>query len=216
MKKKAVVVVFVMLGLVSIILGTVFTVYNSQSDKYTLENIYNAYMKADEMVVATVNDVNITNKELSLIQYSYGTSKPIDRAIEQQALNQLAEKDGFSLSQSEINKEVDYITERYKSLNLPDNAENRAFYNALVKEHLAMTTSIRYQYSVQKQIMHQNFYCDNQDINEKYEKYKTLYQEWEDGGKENTVLYDEIWSLREEITQEYIDHRISQFKIEKL
>lgn len=215
MKKKAVIVIFVMLGLVGIILGAVFAVYNSQSDKYTLENTYNAYMKADETVVATVNDVNITAKELSLIQYSYGTSKPVDRAIEQQTLNQLAEKDGFSLSQSEINKEIDYITERYKSLNLPDNAENRAFCDALVKEHLAMTTSIRYQDSVQQQIMRQNFYCDDQDINEKYEKYKTLYQKWEDGGKENTVLYDKIWSLREEIAQEYIDYRISQFKIEK-
>ena len=52
-------------------------------------------------------------------------------------------------------------------------------------------------------------------INEKYEKYKSIYKEWEDGGKENSKLYKKIWSLREEIAQDYIDYRIDQIQIEK-
>ena len=44
---------------------------------------------------------------------------------------------------------------------------------------------------------------------------KSIYKEWEDGGKENSKLYKKIWSLREEIAQDYIDYRIDQIQIEK-
>lgn len=76
-----------------------------------------------------------------------------------------------------------------------------------------MTTSVKYQYHIQKQIMRQSFSSDNKAINEKYEKYKSIYKEWEDGGKENSKLYKKIWSLREEIAQDYIDYRIDQIQI---
>lgn len=113
------------------------------------------------------------------------------------------------------NKEIEYITTQYEKLNLPDNEENNAFCDALIKEHLEMTTSVKYQYHIQKQIMRQSFSSDNKAINEKYEKYKSIYKEWEDGGKENSKLYKKIWSLREEIAQDYIDYRIDQIQIEK-
>lgn len=46
-------------------------------------------------------------------------------------------------------------------------------------------------------------------------KYKSLYNEWEDGGKENSKLYKKIWSMREKIAQDYIDYNIKQFQIKK-
>lgn len=78
-----------------------------------------------------------------------------------------------------------------------------------------MVISIKYQSYIEKQILHQEFSCDDKTINEKYEKYKAIYKEWEVGGKENSKLYDKIWSLREEIAQDYIDYRIEQFQIKK-
>lgn len=78
-----------------------------------------------------------------------------------------------------------------------------------------MTTSVKYQYHIQKQIMRQSFSSDNKAINEKYEKYKSIYKEWEDGGKENSKLYKQIWNLREKIAQEYIQKRIEQLQIKK-
>lgn len=215
MKRKIIIVVLVLLCFVSIILGVYFIVHNNSSDKYTLENIHYEYLNSDRKVVAAVNDVDITNKELCLIQYSSHTNKPLEKAIEQKAIVQLAEADGFSLSESEKNKEIEYITTQYEKLNLPDNEENNAFCDDLIKEHLEMTTSVKYQYHIQKQIMRQSFSSDNKAINEKYEKYRAVYREWEDGGKENTKLYDEIWSLREEIAQDYINYRIDQIQIEK-
>ena len=215
MKRKIIIVVLVLLCFVSIILGVYFIVHNNSSDKYTLESIRYEYLNSDRKVVAAVNDVDITNKELCLIQYSSHTNKPLEKAIEQKAIVQLAEADGFSLSESEENKEIEYITTQYEKLNLPDNEENNAFCDALIKEHLEMTTSVKYQYHIQKQIMRQSFSSDNKAINEKYEKYKSIYKEWEDGGKENSKLYKKIWSLREEIAQDYIDYRIDQIQIEK-
>ena len=50
---------------------------------------------------------------------------------------------------------------------------------------------------------------------EKYEKYKSIYKEWEDEGKGNSKLYEKMWSLREEIAQDYIDYRIDQLQIKK-
>ena len=208
MKRKIIIVVLVLLCFVSIILGVYFIVHNNSSDKYTLESIRYEYLNSDRKVVAAVNDVDITNKELCLIQYSSHTNKPLEKAIEQKAIVQLAEADSFSLSESEENKEIEYITTQYEKLNLPDNEENNAFCDALIKEHLEMTTSVKYQYHIQKQIMRQSFSSDNKAINEKYEKYKSIYKEWEDGGKENSKLYKKIWSLREEIAQEYIQKRM--------
>ena len=72
--------------------------------KYTLESIRYEYLNSDRKVVAAVNDVDITNKELCLIKYSSHTNKPLEKAIEQKAIVQLAEADSFSLSESEENK----------------------------------------------------------------------------------------------------------------
>lgn len=215
MKKRFLIAIAIFICIIGIILGIYFIVQNSTSNKYTLENIHKEYLNADEKVVATVNNVDITNKELCLIQYSSHTNKPLEKAIEQKAIIQLAEDDGFSLSKADKNKEIDYITNQYEKLNLPDNEENNAFCEDLKKEHLDMSTAVQYQYEIQQQILIQSFKCDNDDINKKYEKYKEVYKEWVDGGKDSSRLYSKVWSLREEIAQDYIDYRTENFQIEK-
>lgn len=215
MKKKFLIAIPIFICIIGIIFGIYFIVQNSASSKYTLENIHKEYLNADEKVVATVNDVDITNKELCLIQYSSHTNKPLEKAIEQKAIIQLAEDDGFSLSKADKNKEIDYITNQYEKLNLPDNEENNAFCEDLKKEHLDMSTAVQYQYEIQQQILSQSFKCDNDDINKKYEKYKEVYKEWVDGGKNSSRLYSKVWTLREEIAQDYIDYRTENFQIEK-
>lgn len=215
MKKKFLIAIAIFICIIGIILGIYFIAQNSNLDKYALENIHNEYLNADEKVVATVNNVDITNKELCLIQYSSHTNKPLEKAIEQKAIIQLAEDDGFSLSKADKNKEIDYITNQYEKLNLPDNEENNAFCEDLKKEHLDMSTAVQYQYEIQQQILSQSFKCDNDDINKKYEKYKEVYKEWVDGGKDSSRLYSKVWSLREEIAQDYIDYRTENFQIEK-
>ena len=215
MKKKFLIVIAILICLIGIISGIYFVFQNSNSNKYTLENIHNEYLNAEEKVVATVNDVDITKKELFLIQYSSHASKPLEKAVEQKSIIQLAEDDGFSLSQQESNKETDYITNQYEKLNLPENEENNEFCEDLIKEHLEMCTAVQYKYDIQKQIMRQSFKCDNDDINKKYEKYKEVYKEWVDGGKESSRLYKKVYSLREEIAQDYIDFRVEKFQIEK-
>lgn len=215
MKKKFLLAIAILICSIVIILGIYFIFQNSNSNKYTLENIHNEYLNAEEKVVATVNDVDITKKELYLIQYSSHASRPLEKAIEQKTIIQLAENEGFSLSQTEINKETDYITNQYEKLNLPDNEENNEFCEDLKKEHLEMCTAVQYKYEIQQQIMRQSFKCDNDDINKKYEKYKDVYKEWEDGNKESSRLYSKVWSLREEIAQDYIDYRTEHFQIEK-
>lgn len=174
MKKKFLIAIAIFICIIGIILGIYFIAQNSNLDKYALENIHNEYLNADEKVVATVNNVDITNKELCLIQYSSHTNKPLEKAIEQKAIIQLAEDDGFSLSKADKNKEIDYITNQYEKLNLPDNEENNAFCEDLKKEHLDMSTAVQYQYEIQQQILSQSFKCDNDDINKKYEKYKEV------------------------------------------
>lgn len=213
MKKKIIFVVFVMLCLACIIFSGFFIVHNYESDKYMLKNIHNEYISNDETVVAVVNDAIITSQELCLVKYSYQVNNALEQAVEQKAIVQLAEVDGFSLSQSDINNEIDYINEQYEKLNLPDNEDNNAFYDNLIKEHLDMTISIKYKYYIQKQIMRQNFNSTNEAINEKYEEYKIIYKEWEDGDKEDSLLYEKIWSLREEIAEDYIQYRIKELDI---
>lgn len=214
-EEKFFIAIVILICLICIILGIYFIVQNSNSNKYTLENIYNEYLNADEKVVATVNNVHITNKELCLIQYSSHTNKPLEKAIEQKSIIQVAEDDGFSLSKADKNNEIDYITNQYEKLNLPDNEENNEFCKDLIKEHLEMSTAVQYQYEIQQQILSQSFKCDNDDINKKYEEYKEVYKEWVDGGKESSRLYSKVWSLREEIAQDYIDYRTEKFQIEK-
>ena len=127
----------------------------------------------------------------------------------------MANDDGFSLNQSDLEKEINYIDGVCEKLNLPENEDNIAFKEDLKRNHLEMATSIKYQSYIEKQISHQKFSCDNEVINEKYEKYKVVYKEWEDEGKGNSKLYEKMWSLREEIAQDYIDYRIDQLQIKK-
>ena len=55
-------------------------------------------------IVATVNDNNITNREVSLVKYSYHTKNALDKAIEQKAIVQLANTDGYKLSETDLKK----------------------------------------------------------------------------------------------------------------
>ena len=56
--------------------------HNTHTDKrYQIENISNEYFQSDDAVVATVNDNNITNREVSLVKYSYHTKNALDKAI---------------------------------------------------------------------------------------------------------------------------------------
>lgn len=186
---------------------------NRQSEKYTIENIKQEYFILDNSVVATINDQNITNKDICLIKYLYHTKDALNQTIEQKSIVQLSNDDGFSLSESELEKESDYIDKVYEKLNLPSNEENIAFRDDLKRNHLEMVTSIKYQSYIEKQITNQEFNCNNKTIKEKYEKFKSLYIEWENGGKENSKLYKKIWSLREEIAENYIQYRIKELDI---
>lgn len=214
MKKKIIVISAIIIAIcfLTVILGIV---HNTQSEKYTIENISSEYFQSDGSTIATVNDENITSKDICLIKYSYHTKDALNQAIEQKAIIQLANDDGFSLNQSVLEKEINYIDGVCEKLNLPENEDNIAFKEDLKRNHLEMATSIKYQSYIEKQISHQEFSCDNEAINEKYEKYKVVYKEWEDEGKGNSKLYEKMWSLREEIAQDYIDYRIDQLQIKK-
>lgn len=214
--KKRTIIFLTITTLICVIFGILIIVHNTHTDKrYQIENISNEYFQSDDAVVATVNDNNITNREVSLVKYSYHTKNALDKAIEQKAIIQLANDDGFSLSQSDIEKEINYIDGVYEKLNLPENEDNIAFREDLKRNHLEMATSIKYQSYIEKKISHQEFCCDDELINKEYEEYKTLYNEWETDGKESSKLYKQIWNLREKIAQEYIQKRIEQLQIKK-
>lgn len=213
--KKKIIVIFAIIIAICFLTGILGVVHNTQSEKYTIENISSEYFQSDGSTIATVNDENITSKDICLIKYSYHTKDALNQAIEQKAIIQLANDDGFSLSQSDIEKEINYIDGVYEKLNLPENEDNIAFREDLKRNHLEMATSIKYQSYIEKKISHQEFSCDDELINKEYEEYKTLYNEWEAGGKESSKLYKQIWNLREKIAQEYIQKRIEQLQIKK-
>lgn len=214
--KKRTIIFLTITTLICIIFGILIIVHNTHTDKrYQIENISNEYFQSDDTVVATVNDNNITNKEVSLVKYSYHTKNALDKAIEQKAIVQLANTDGYKLSETDLEKERDYINNTYEKLNLPDNEKNQMFKEDLIKNHLEMVTSIKYQNQIKMLILHQEFCCDDELINKEYEEYKTLYNEWEAGGKESSKLYKQICNLREKIAQEYIQKRIEQLQINK-
>lgn len=214
--KKRTIIFLTITTLICVIFGILIIVHNTHTDKrYQIENISNEYFQSDDTVVATVNDNNITNREVSLAKYSYHTKNALDKAIEQKAIVQLANTDGYKLSKTDLEKERDYINNTYEKLNLPDNEKNQMFKEDLIKNHLEMVTSIKYQNQIKMLILHQEFCCDDELINKEYEEYKTLYNEWEAGGKESSKLYKQIWNLREKIAQEYIQKRIEQLQIKK-
>lgn len=214
--KKRTIIFLTITTLICVIFGILIIVHNTHTDKrYQYENISNEYFQSDDAVVATVNDNNITNREVSLVKYSYHTKNALDKAIQQKAIVQLANTDGYKLSETDLEKERDYINNTYEKLNLPDNEKNQMFKEDLIKNHLEMVTSIKYQNQIKLLILHQEFCYDDELINKEYEEYKTLYNEWETGGKESSKLYKQIWNLREKIAQDYIDYRIDQFQIKK-
>lgn len=69
-----------------------------------------------------------------------------------------------------MEKEINYIDGVCKRLNLPENEDNIAFKKDLKRNHLEMVISIKYQSYIEKQILHKEFSCDDETINEKYEK----------------------------------------------
>ena len=125
--KKKIIVILAIISAICFITGILGIVHNTQSEKYTIENISSEYFQSDGSTIATVNDEDITNKDICLIKYSYHTKDALNQAIEQKAIIQLANDDGFSLSQSDIEKEINYIDEVYEKLNLPENEDNIAF-----------------------------------------------------------------------------------------
>lgn len=215
MKKKYTALAAVILFVLCAAAGIIVFMQKSESINYTIDNAYEEYSAAPDSIAAAVNDELITEKYLCLVKYSYGTARAADNAIYQKKTVILAETDHFSLSRSEINKEKDYISQIYESLNLQDSDENAAFQEALLQEHLDMATSIRYAGEIERKIMNREFETDNEKISKKYEKYNTLTEKWEKSGKENFVLYSKIRSLREDIAQEYIDYKTAQFNIEE-
>lgn len=215
MKNKKSVIIATALIAVCLFAG-ILIIHNTQSkNEYTLESIHNEYVQSDNSIVATVNGADITSKQVCLVKYSYHTNNAVDKAIEQTAIVQLAKQSGFSLNKSDLDKETKYIESAYESLNLPNSEDNLKFKEELKRNHLEMATSIKFQEQIKTQISEQSFSCDNEKINKKYDKYKKVYNEWENGGKESKRLYNKAWSLRKDIAQDYIDYMIKQFKIEK-
>lgn len=215
MKNKKSVIIATALIAVCLFVG-ILIIHNTQSkNEYTLESIHNEYVQADNSIVATVNGADITSNQVCLVKYSYHTNNAVDKAIEQTAIVQLAKQSGFSLNKSDLDKETKYIESAYESLNLPNSEDNLKFKEELKRNHLEMATSIKFQEQIKTQISEQNFSCDNEKINKKYDKYKKVYNEWENGGKESKRLYNKAWSLRDDIAQDYIDYMIKQFKTEK-
>ena len=215
MKNKKSVIIATALTAVCLFAG-ILIIHNTQSkNEYTLESIHNEYVQSDNSIVATVNGADITSKQVCLVKYSYHTNNAVDKAIEQTAIVQLAKQNGFSLNKSDLDKETKYIESAYESLNLPNSEDNLKFKEELKRNHLEMATSIKFQEEIKAQISEQRFSCDNEKINKKYDKFKEIYNEWENGGKESKRLYNKAWSLRENIAQDYIDCMIKQFKTEK-
>lgn len=215
MKNKKSVIIATALIAVCLFAG-ILIIHNTQSkNEYTLESTHNEYAQVDNSIVATVNGADITSKQVCLVKYSYHTNNAVDKAIEQTAIVQLAKQSGFSLNKSDLDKETKYIESAYESLNLPNSEDNLKFKEELKRNHLEMATSIKFQEQIRTQISEQSFSCDNEKINKKYDKYKNVYNEWENGGKESKRLYNKAWSLREDIAQDYIDYMIKQFKTEK-
>lgn len=215
MKNKKSVIIATALIAVCLFAG-ILIIHNTQSkNEYTLESIHNEYAQVDNSIVATVNGADITSKQVCLVKYSYHTNNAVNKAIEQTAIVQLAKQSGFSLNKSDLDKETKYIESAYESLNLPNSEDNLKFKEELKRNHLEMATSIKFQEQIKTQISEQSFSCDNEKINKKYDKYKKVYNEWENGGKESKRLYNKAWSLREDIAQDYIDYMIKQFKTEK-
>lgn len=215
MKNKKSVIIATALIAVCLFAG-ILIIHNTQSkNEYTLESIHNEYVQSDNSIVATVNGADITSKQVCLVKYSYHTNNAVDKAIEQTAIVQLAKQSGFSLNKSDLDKETKYIESAYESLNLPNSEDNLKFKEELKRNHLEMATSIKFQEQIITQISEQRFSCDNEKINKKYDKFKEIYNEWENGGKESKRLYNKAWSLREDIAQDYIDYMIKQFKTEK-
>lgn len=215
MKNKKSVIIATALIAVCLFAG-ILIIHNTQSkNEYTLESTHNEYAQVDNSIVATVNGADITSKQVCLVKYSYHTNNAVDKAIEQTAIVQLAKQSGFSLNKSDLDKETKYIESAYESLNLPNSEDNLKFKEELKRNHLEMATSIKFQEQIRTQISEQSFSCDNEKINKKYDKYKNVYNEWENGGKESKRLYNKAWSLREVIAQDYIDYMIKQFKTEK-
>lgn len=198
-----------------VLVAAAFALRGGSSKTYTLEDTLQAYLQADTTVVATVEDRRITARDLKLVQYSYGTKKPLDPAIEQAALAQLAKADGFALSQGEAQKETAYITGCYQKLQLPDTAENAAFCQALLREHLAMCTGAAYKKDLEKQIMQRNFRCPQKKINGEYEAYLATQKAWQDGGKSDNRLYKKLRAQREKIAEDYVAYRMEQLHIKK-
>lgn len=216
MKKKIKIIILTIIVILSCI-TTIILIYvkNNSPEKYYLENIITEYADLNESVVAKVNDEPITNKDLCLIKYSFHTQNPIKEAIEQKAIAHLANEDGFALSQEEIDKEIKYIDKAYDNLNLPDTKQNIVFKSDLRNNHLEMSISVNYEAYIKKQILNQEFETSNKEINKKYEKFKSLYKKWEDSDKKDSKLFKKIWLLMDEITEDYIDYRIKEIKIEK-
>lgn len=216
MNKKTKIIILTIIVILFCI-TTIILVYvkNNSSEKYYLENIITEYNDLNESVVAKVNDEPITNKDLCLIKYSCRPQNPVKEAIRQKSIALLAEEDGFSLSQEKIDKEVKYIDKAYDKLNLPETEQNIAFKSDLRNNHLEMSTSISYETYIEKQILNQEFKTSNKKINKKYEKFKSLYKKWEDTDKKDSKLFKKIWLLMDEITEDYIDDRIKEFKVEK-
>lgn len=214
-KKKIIILSIIAIVLLCAVSVILIAGRDDSAENYTLEFIYEEYLSADDSVVAAVNGEAITNKDLCIIKYLYRPSNAVDQAIEQKVLLELAKSAGFSLDRTESDKEISYIDERYGSLNLPENEQNAEFKEALRKNYMELVTGKGLEAYIETQILHQEFSCDNKRINKKYEKYKSMYEKWEDGGKADFKLYDKIWNLRKEIAQDYIAYQSKQVQIEK-
>lgn len=221
MKKKTKILIGLafLISIISIVLTVTVYIYNhtevKNTEEYHLENIYKDYMELDEEVVATVNGEPITNKDLLIVKYLNRPRNVIKEAISQKSIIILAQSEGFSLSKSEIDNEVKYITEDYYRLNLPETEENIKFKNHLIRNYLEICTAIRYKGHIERQIMDNEFQTDNKTINKKCEKFTRLFTKWENSDKPNSRLFRRIWLLADEIVEDYIDYRIKEFPIEK-
>ena len=194
-----------------LIVFTILVINSHNNSPHTVESIYDEYNSEKEEIIATIDDVPIPSKEVCLIKYFYNDNDALDKTVEHKTVLKVAENDGFSLSESDLEYEKNYIKQRYENSSINDNS----FYMDFERCYIEMVTVLRYKGYVEKLIQSQEFETDNSIIMEKYNQYKDMYTEWESGNKEDNNLYKEIWLLREEIAQGYIDYQSQKISVEQ-
>ncbi len=184
-----------------------------KNDIHITQKSINNFEKADNNIVAKVNDEEIDEKQICITEYFFPDSEDlINQEIENTVLVQLAKENNLTIKETDqeyINKIITGMNDDILNNGISNNPDE---YLEKVKEYLQNIFLIsEYRRLINSEMKNGTLEIDDLELKKEYEDYLNKYSEWKIN--KDVEEYKDITDMREDIINKYMQYKVKQANI---